>query len=161
MRKITLEEKEIQIRRRKSFDSFLSGINPAIKEFASFIGIENPQNALDKPEKFLEVLEFFFKNQDIGELDIEARETLHLMLMYFVGELLLARYGGNWFLNENPDSESFLHYVVGYFEKDIISEELFLDPFNIVKVFIQTNIGRSLIKTIKEAEESIGINTKL
>ncbi len=155
MRELTLEEKEIQTKRRKAFRSFVAGIKPAIIEFAGFVGVENPQTAVDKPEKFLQVLELFLKNQDISELDREDQQTFHTMLMYYVGELLLYRHGGIWFLNENPDSESFLHYVVGYFERDGVSKELFLDPFNIIQGFMQTKIGRSLTEIIREAEENI------
>ena len=61
MRELTPQEIEIRTQRRKAFHNFVVGIKPAILEFAEFVGVENPQTAVDQPEKFLQVLEIFLK----------------------------------------------------------------------------------------------------
>ena len=157
MRELTAKEVEIRTKRRKAFRSFVADIKPAIIEFAEFVGVENPQTAVEQPDKFLQVLEAFLKAEDISELEQKDREWLHLRLMYFIGQLLLHRYGGIWFLNENPEAKSFLRYVVGYFEKGSVPKNLSVDPFSVVEDFLVKLPERSLISTIKEVEEEIGL----
>jgi hypothetical protein len=155
MKELTQQELEIQTKRRKSFRPFVAGIKPALSELAEFVGVENPRAAIEKPEKFLQVLDFYFKQEDFSQLDLESRGTLHLMLAYFTGQLLLHRHGGIWFLNENPDSDSFLSYVVGYFEDDSISERVLVDPFAAIEEYLQEPLGRSLFNKISEIEYEI------
>lgn len=157
MRELTATEVELRTKRRKAFRSFVADIKPAIMEFAEFVGVENPQTAVEQPEKFLKVLEAFLKAEEISELEQKDKEWLHLKLMYFIGQLLLDRYGGIWFLNENPESKSFLRYVVGYFEKGSVPKDLSVDPFSVAEDFIAQPPGRSLISSIKEVEEEMGL----
>jgi hypothetical protein len=157
MRDLNPQEIEIRTQRRKAFRGFVAGIKLALMEFAEFVGVENSQTAVDQPEKFLEVLEVFLKPQDLSELDQKDKETLHLMLMYFIGQLFLHRYGGIWFLNENPEAQSFLNYVVGYFKRGSVSKKISVDTFSLAEDFIAKQPGRSLIATIKEVEEEIGL----
>lgn len=161
MRELTSQEIEIRTQRRKAFHNFVVGIKPAILEFAEFVGVENPQTAVDQPEKFLQVLEIFLKSENINAIDHEAKETLHLMLMYFIGQLLLHRYGGIWFLNENPEAKSFLRYVVGYFERANVSKKIFVDIFSVAEDFLAQPPERSLISTIKEVEEEIRLQQNM
>lgn len=157
MRELTAEEVEIRTKRRKAFRSFVADIKPAVLEFAEFIGVENPQTAVEQPENFLKVLEAFLKVEDVSELEQKDKEWLHLRLMYFIGQLLLHRYGGIWFLNENLEAKSFLRYVVGYFERGAVPKNLSVDPFSVVEDFLALPPERSLILTIKEVEEEMGL----
>jgi hypothetical protein len=157
MRELTEAEVELRTKRRKAFRSFVGDSKPAIMEFAEFLGVENPQTAVEQPEKFLKVLEAFLKVEDISELEQKDREWLHLRLMYFIGQLLLYRYGGIWFLNENPEAKSFLRYVVGYFERGSVPKNLSVDPFSVVEDFLVEPPERSLLSTIKKVEEEMGL----
>lgn len=157
MGELTAEEIELRTERRKAFRNFIAGIKPALMEFADFVGVENPNTAFEQPEKFLQVLDIFLKVEDIDKLEQEDKKSLHLMLMYFIGQLLLHRYGGIWFLNEDHEAKSFLRYVIGYFEKGSVSRNISVDPFSVAEEFMEQMPGRSLIATIKETENQMGV----
>jgi hypothetical protein len=85
---LTVAQDELRTKRRKDFRGFVADIKPVTMEFAEFVGVENPQTAVEQPERFLKVLEAYFKflkAEDISKLEQKDREWLHLKLMYFIG----------------------------------------------------------------------------
>jgi hypothetical protein len=82
-------------------------------------------------------------------VDPEDRVWTLTRLGYFIGELLIQRLGGCWFLNEIPDSRSFLRYVVGRFTS-IRNPHAMSDPFFVADVFLSEPTGRSLSYTVDQ-----------
>jgi hypothetical protein len=134
---------KLRAKRQESFKNFVDGIEPALTELADFIGVENPQTAVKNPEMFLKVLDLYFKEENFRDLDLDAIKTLHLMLTYFIGQFLVFRHRGDWFLNEERDSKSFLRYVVGKFEDSSIRENIYVDPFDSAQKYLEKLPGRS------------------
>jgi hypothetical protein len=87
---------------------------------------------------------------------IEPSDRISLLsrLGYFIGEYLVQRLNGNWFLNELPDSRYFSRYVVGYFAR-ASNPKAMVDPFEVGNAFIAEPPGRSLSNLLSSVEKEI------
>jgi hypothetical protein len=149
MRELTPPERQTLEKRRLEFDKFVQEAAPVLSDFAKRLGLENPQSIAVNPEAFLEPIDDFMKDQVIMDDD---RIWIVARLAYFIGQILIQRFGGEWLLNERPDSRFFLQYVVGRFPSTS-NPNVTIDPLRIASEFLAAPSGRSLERTITEAIE--------
>lgn len=79
----------------------------------------------------------------------DDRTWILVRIAYFIGEVLIERFGGCWFLNEWPDTRYFLCYVVGQFSKPA-RKNVMVDVFEAASLFVAQPPGRSLTAVIDE-----------
>lgn len=145
MRQLTSEENKILAERKAKFDKFLNERMPVLVDFISALNIPSPHYVLLNAENFIDPLDSYLKNQTIEE---EDKNWLITRIGYFLGELFVQKFGGYWFINETPDTRTFLRYVVGGFGKT--NSNIAIDPFEIAKDYANELDGRSLKKYIEE-----------
>src|SRR5262245_39326005 len=100
MRELTKAEMDLIDRRRTRFDLFLEERMPVLTEFMRLLELPNPAFVLVEADKYLPALDQWFKEQVIDSSDTAWILT---RLGYFVGEYLVQRLRGCWFLNEVVD----------------------------------------------------------
>jgi hypothetical protein len=107
---------------------------------------------MSDPWRFLPGVAEFIRNQVIA--DEEDRIWIVTRLGYLIGELLIQKLGGQWFLNEIPDSRYFLEYVVGRFSR-ARNPNAMVVPFGIANYFMSQKVGRDLERLLYEVEGEI------
>lgn len=148
MRPLTPEEESLISERRSRFDAFFEDMMPILSEFAEDLGLANPQMIVADPGGYVEPISHFMRDQVVSEDD---RVWIITRLGYFIGEVLIKRLGGCWFLNEWPETRYFLRYVVGQFDEGTRTNAM-VDPFEAATGFIAQPPGRNLGQFINEIE---------
>ena len=106
-------------------------------DFANRLGLAEPGSITTDPDRHLKPIGDFMQNQTITE---EDRVWIHTRLGYFIGEVLVHRFDGQWSLNEMPDSRYFLHYVVGSFGARRNAAAM-VAPFEVADYFLRAGTG--------------------
>jgi hypothetical protein len=151
MRKLTEEEKATRNRMRKQLYPFIQECWPLLSDFMERLGSKEPTLIVMDPEQCLETIDNFMKYQVVEPDD---RIWIMTRIACYLGELLVHRFGGVWFLNEIPDSRYFLKYVVGRFTR-IRNYNAMVDPFYIADVYVSEPPGRSLSEFVEETAEEL------
>lgn len=151
MRELTEEERAVVEARRARFDDFVQERLGVLAEFIRLMELPEPPRVLIEAEKYLPALDQWMATEVIGE---EARLWVLLRVGYFVGEYLVQRHGGYWFLNEEPDTKTFGRYVVGRFTRGVASN-VAVDPFDVAAEYVGLPPGRSLTVLLDAVEEEL------
>ncbi len=146
---MTAEEKKLLAERRAGFDEFYEEMMPVLTEFAEDLKLPEPAMIVAQPDHYLTAIAEFVRPPSIEKE--EDRIWITTRLGYFIGEVLIQRLGGSWFLNEQPESRYFLRYVVGEFD-DGTRPNAMVDPFEAADGFIANPPGRDLRQFIGEIE---------
>ncbi|MBN1917848.1 MAG: hypothetical protein JW889_08070 [Verrucomicrobia bacterium] len=150
-RALTPDEEELRERRRKALPSFLEERMLVLADFAERLELQTPAMITTEPERYLAAIDEFMRRQEIAEDD---RIWILTRMGYYIGELLVQRLGGRWFLNEIPDSRYFLHYVVGKFSH-AANPSAMVAPFEVAAHFVAQPPGRSLVSLVSEVESEV------
>ena len=151
MRELTEDEQGELDRRRARIDAFLAERMPVLCEFAQRLELCDPPMIVADPDRFLPSIDAYMRNQVVTP---EDRVWILTRLGYLIGEVLIQRLSGSWFLNEIPDSRYFLRYVVGRFA-GAPNPAAMVDPFQAAEVYLSQPPGRSLSAIVKEAEDEL------
>jgi hypothetical protein len=151
MRTLTIEEERELAGRREKFKAFLAERLPVLTEFMQFLQLRDASLVLVTAEKFLSPLEHWMKAQVV---QTEDRVWILTRLGYFIGEYLVQRHGGCWFLNELPHSRYFGRYVVGRF-CNAQNENAMVDPFVVADAYLAERPGVTLSGLLAEVEDEI------
>jgi hypothetical protein len=151
MRELSKQEQRRRDRLRIALDQFLAERMPVLADFANRLELTDPVIIVADPEKFLQPIDEFMRYQI---LEPEDRVWILTRLGYFIGELLINRLGGCWFVNEIPDSRYFLRYVVGRFPS-IGNANAMIDPFYVADVYLSQPPGRSLSMFLDQVTEEL------
>lgn len=151
MRELTQEEKATRDRMREQFDLFLEERMPLLADFMERLGFNDPTLIVMDPEECLQTIDHFMKDQIVGSDD---RIWILTRIGCYIGDLLVHRFGGCWFLNEIPDSRYFLRYVVGMFT-GARNQSAMVDPFYVADVYLCEPSGRSLSNFVEETVREI------
>ena len=151
MRELTPAEQETRDRRRAEYQGFVDECVPVLVDFVDSLGLQDSARIAIDPWRFLLPIESFIQYQDIGR---EDRIWILTRLGYFIGELFVTRYRGIWVLNEVPDSNFFLQYVVGRFSL-LGNPDAMVNPFGVADDFLAIPKGRCLSDFIGKVEEEL------
>lgn len=148
---MTHEERQLLEKRRVSFRAFSAERAPVLSDFAERLELPTPARISTEPTLFLNRVDAFMREQEIDEDD---RLWILTRMGYYIGELLIEKLGGGWFVNEDPDSRYFLHYVVGRFP-GASNQGAMVAPFEVAAYLVAQPPGRSLIDLVLEVEASV------
>lgn len=151
MRKLSIEERELIDRRRARLDKFIYERMPVLTEFIGLLGLPEPPRVLLEAEKYLPEIDLWIKTEKISD---QVREWVILRVGYYIGEYLIQRHGGYWFLNEQPDTRTFGRYVVGGFTRDA-KPGAAVEPFDVAADYVDQPPGRSLTAMLNMVEEEM------
>jgi hypothetical protein len=150
-RQLTATELETLEKRRLGFDPFVQEIAPVLCEFAHLLRLPNPETITKDPDAFLEAIDDFMRNQVISD---ENRVWAMARIAYFIGQLSIQRLGGEWMLNEHPNSRFFLQYVIGRMP-GVRNPNAMIAPFVIASEYLAQPPARNLTRIISEAEKEL------
>jgi hypothetical protein len=151
MRELTEDEQRERDRRRASFEAFLTERMPVLSDFARRLELRDPLMIVADPERFLPSIDAYMRDQVVAP---EDRAWILARLGYLIGELLVLRLSGCWFLNEVPDSRYFLRYVVGRFAS-ASNPAATVDPFGVAEFYLSQPPGRSLPAIVRQVEDEL------
>src|SRR5262245_3666760 len=151
-RALTFDEERLRRRRVDGFDRFLTERMLVLADFAEHLGLPAPAIIVATPADYVDRVGTFLQGQQTD--DEQDRLWLTTRLGYLVGEVLIQRLGGHWFVNEIPDSRYFLHYVVGSFPQ-AHSPTAMIDPFVAADHFVRQPVGRNLSAFVKELIDEV------
>jgi hypothetical protein len=151
MRPLTGEEQSQIDRRRARFDAFLDESMPVLTDFMQRLDLPNPPLVLVEAEKYLPAIDLWMRDQVV---DDSGRVWILTRSGYFIGEYLVQRQGGYWFLNDAPDSRYFGRYVVGHFSRASHPSAM-VDPFGVASEYVNEPPGRSLSAILDQVEDEI------
>jgi hypothetical protein len=112
---------------QEQFEQFLAERMPVLVQFAEALGSPEPHRILNEPHLFAAGISDWLAHQTVGD---EDRPWLLSRLGYFIGEYLVIRFGGLWFVCEAADSKFCGRYVVGQFT-DVKNTKALADPFEV------------------------------
>lgn len=151
MRELTDAEQAELKRRKEKQGKFLAERLPVLADFAERLELPNSIMIVNDPASYLPAIDDFMRDQIV---EPEDRAWIMTRIGYFIGELLVQRQGGCWFLNEIPDSRFFLRYVVGKFRRGI-NPYAMVDPFNVADEYLAELPGQSLQNIVNEVESEL------
>ncbi len=137
------ENGDILVGRVSSFENFRKERLPVLHKFAEILGFSDPHVILLNPENFVSGVSDYFETRIVEGDD---KVWLLTRVGYFVGELLVCKYDGCWFVDEDSASSTFARYVVGDFSDH---PNKIVDPFELAKVYVDTPAPRSLKKQLE------------
>jgi hypothetical protein len=118
------------------------------------LDLPNPPMVLVEAERYLPSVDAFMNGQSVLPGD---RVWILSRLGYFIGELLVQRFSGCWFLDEIPDSRYFLRYVVGRCAR-VPNPNAMVDPFHVASVYLAEAPRRSLASVVNEVVNELERN---
>jgi hypothetical protein len=151
MRELSDEERSERDRRRAGIDAFLAERMPVLSDFAKRLELRDPPMIVADPDCYLPSIDAYLKDQVIKPDD---RVWVLTRLGYLIGEVLIQRLSGSWFLNEIPDSRYFLRYCVGRFAA-AANPAAMVDPFHVADTYLAQPLGRSLSAIVRQVEEEL------
>jgi hypothetical protein len=148
-RALTPEEQQQLQERTEAFADVMEELEPAICELADHLGMPHPERAIHRLDAVLAELD-----QTLPKLNLEALEPQQLVwlntrLLYFIGQWLVKRYEGHWLLQDDPESDFFLHYVTGGFQRSP-DPQLIVDPLELAIYVLGNQEGRLLSEVLAE-----------
>lgn len=133
-------------RRVAGFDSFKAERMPVLHEFCKNLGFDEPHEVLNRPERFLPMLDSGLMNAVVSE---ENRVWLITRIGYYIGEYLVCLYDGLWLVDKDPSSPTFAKYVVGDFSFEGVVAQV-VDPFEMAQLYVDTPVPRFLKQEIEK-----------
>lgn len=153
MHNLTPDERHLLNRRLAQFDEFFDELVPVLVEFIRLLELPDPHRVMTDAADYLPAVDLWVQRQ---VLKTDDEVWLLVRLTYFIGEYYIQRFGGIWFVQEDPKSPLFARYVVGGFT-GLSRPNISFDPYDVAAVCLAEPPGRSLIEVLagvdKELEE--------
>jgi hypothetical protein len=151
MRELTSDEAETLERRRAVLDQFVREGWEVLVDFVEALGLPEPGMVLRVADEYVAPVDRWLSEQVIGP---EDRIWLLPRVGYFIGEVLIQRFSGSWFIDEDPDSPWFAHYVVGRFTS-LDNPWVRIDPLAVASNLVDEPPGRSLLGAVERKDVEI------
>jgi hypothetical protein len=133
------DKKETLESRRSKFGAFVRESDPVLVDFLQRLEFPDPHVVLQDATKYVAPIDAWLRDQTIDPSD---RIWILSRIGYFLGELLKQKYGGEWFIDEDPESPYFLQYVMGKFTR-ATRPFMKLPPFALADFYLSQPPGRS------------------
>lgn len=144
-------ERETLVERQASLERMLSERMPVLADFFQRLGHTDGAMVLVEAPRFVGPLDAFLRQQVITQ---EDRAWILARVAYFVGEYLVQRHGGIWFVDDDAESRHFLRIVVGRFS-DGTNSVARIDPFEVAAALVDHRPPRSLAGTLEGIEAEL------
>jgi len=142
--------------RKANFEKFYEEMIPVIVEFVGRLGIQPAHQVLNHAEEFVPYVARTLQDLEVSE---EDRIWLLTRVGYFIGECIVQKYSGCWFVNDDSSSSSFAHYVVGKFQR-VRSEQTIVDPFHFAKMYVNEPAPRHFDKIFAEVDRLVNLTSE-
>ncbi len=109
-------------------------------KFAESLGSHTPHAILNQPESLIPAVS---KQIDPIAIPVDSRSALQVRLGYFIGELLIVRFHGQWMIDREVGSSTYSHQVVGNFV--CLLTEIKIDPFDLARHYLDAPPPRNLV----------------
>jgi hypothetical protein len=146
MRELTPDEIITKARRKAAFQQFVDERVPVLLELANSLQFAREDRIVLEPWLFLANLDTWLAEQ---EITAEDRVWAVSRIGYWIGEAIVVRYDGRWFLNDIPGSRYFLRYVVGKCAR-LRNSNAMVDPLLVADSLLAEPPGRRLSKIMEE-----------
>jgi hypothetical protein len=155
MSELISTQQETLDRRRGAFDQYFAELMPVLVDFCQRLQLPEPHRVLVDPYIFLPPIDEWVAQQEFGsESGKTDRVWLVTRLGYYLGELIVQRFHGCWFVEDNPNGRYFSNYVVGQFAHFPNGR---IDPNLAIMEFLDQPVGRRLCQLVDEiSAELIG-----
>jgi hypothetical protein len=148
MREPTDEEAKKLSARRATLNDFVQEGWEVLIDFVEALGIPEPGMVLRVADEYVAPVDRWLRDQVIGA---DHRIWLLPRVGYFIGEVLIQRFSGSWFIDDDPDSPYFAHYVVGRFTS-LPNPLVKIDPLAVASNLVDEPPGRSLRTAVERAD---------
>lgn len=152
MRELTDAERELLETRRVEFPEFYAELMPVLVDFVNRLGIEPAHIVLTDAVGVVPLVGTVLQDMPVGSED--DRVWLLTRVGYLVGEYLVQKYGGCWFVNEDPESRTFARNVVGQFAA-LGESGARVDPFQVAQEYVDAPPGRDLVALLDDVEREL------
>ena len=153
MHELTPDQQATLDRRRAGFDQYLEERMPLLVEFCDRLELPDPYRVLNEAELFIDPIDEWVARQELhDDADQDERIWLAVRLAYFLGELLVQRFHGCWFVEDNPNGRYFGNFVVGRFSHFPNGR---VDPSLAIKELTDQPVGRSLAALVDEISSEL------
>jgi len=146
-------EDQLLEHRRELFAAIQEELYPALSDFMSRLGLQDAPLVVRYAEQFLPAVDRWLGQQEVSP---ESFEWIRARVAYFLGELLVQRWKGFWFVDERPESPFFARIVVGGFERSA-NPGAEVDVFIAAGNYVSLPPGRSLIGALAEIEAELSV----
>jgi hypothetical protein len=126
---------------------------PILQEFFGLAGFRDPAQVEEHPAQFLYPLDFFLRDEVLGDEDPENGVFAAQRLAYFIGHYLNVELDGEWYLEASPPGSRPL-LVVGRF-KAIDRMDQWLAPVHVATAFVHEPPGRDLAALVHRLVEAL------
>ena len=151
MRQLTSDESAKLERNRAKLDPFVREGWDALVDFIDALGLPEPGMVLRVADEYLAPLDQWLSEQVVTP---EDRVWLLVRVGYFIGEVLIQRHSGSWFVDEDPDSPYFARFVVGRFTS-LPNPLVKIDPLAIASNLVDDPPGRNLLAAVERTDTEI------
>ena len=117
MAELTPAQTKQLLQLRAQFDAFLVERLPVLVDFCTSLELPEPHLVLNEPTSFVSPVNQWLSAQNLADISRDDRVWLTTRLGYLIGEYFVCCYSGCWFVDDNPDSNWFAHFVVGQFPR--------------------------------------------
>jgi hypothetical protein len=139
------------LRRRRGWAAFLSEKGPVLQEFVDDLALPFAEVVLTDPWALLPGLDKWLAVQAVEGEDIPWTAS---RVGYWIGDAVVAKYAGEWYLNEQAGTRFHLHYVVGRFPQ---RGNAMISPMAVALEFLSEPPGRSLTQTMGQVCREIDL----
>nr|WP_086937430.1 hypothetical protein [Thaumasiovibrio occultus] len=136
-------------KQKEKFESFMQQRPIVLEEFAHSLGFSEPHEILEDPISFLNPLNRWLSDK---EIPLDTRSWLIARLGYFIGDVFVKQYQGQWQVCEESTSPFYGHYVVSQFAH---KEGAIISPLDVAVELVLQPIGRSLLNAIETIENDM------
>lgn len=149
---MTPEETALLAERQATFREFEAERLPALIGFIETIGIAPAKHVSANAAAYLPHL-----TKVLSEMRCESdreRTVLSARVSEYIGEYFAQKFGGSWYVNDEPGGPTFARYLVGRF-KTAPGSSAYIDPFEVGMAFARLRRPRDLAGLIAVAERQL------
>ena len=152
---MTSSEDEREIEELQSqLGEWRQGSRESVGRLADALGAGTPEEAVDRPYTLLTPVHDLLSVEDLASLSDDDFMWLLTHVIAFTAEYIIHEYGGNWFVDTDPDSPSFKKFVVTGFPAPAQAGSRIDVGQHVTNFFNETPRGRNYMDLLASLVES-------
>lgn len=137
-------------RARELFDGMKAEMLPVLADLTDRLGLADPPPGEPFASAHFEALDRWMASQVVGS---DEQGWMLVRAAYLLGAVLVERWGGSWFVDDEVESLTFARVVVGRFARS--ERDVYVDPFELAAGYVAAPPGRSLGRLVEELEAEL------